>query len=209
MNDDFRKNVLLPIALPFGALLAILFVAFSLSRVLLAVPELPAVVVALGVAAYVLLIAFVVERRPRITSRALAVGLTLGLVAIGGAGLAGAAAGQREHTDEGAEGEGAGAAEAELTEVPAGALVWRAGADIAWDETPDGAMAGPATIAIETTAGLPHNVVFEGENGETPIVERDTPGIDAAEYELEAGTYTYYCSVPGHESGMTGELTVS
>lgn len=209
MNDDFRKNVLLPIVLPFGALLAILFFAFSLSRVLLAVPELPAVVVALGVAIYVLFIAFVIERRPRITSRALAVGLTLGLVAIGGAGLAGAAAGQREHAEEGAEGEGAAAAEAELTEVPAGALVWRAGGDIAWDETPDSAMAGPVTIAIETTAGLPHNVTFKDENGDAPIVERDTPGIDAGEIELEAGTYTYFCSVPGHESGMTGELTVS
>jgi len=209
VNDDFRRNVLLPIALPFGALLGILFVAFSLSRVLLAVPELPAVVVALGVASYVLLIAFIVERRPRITSRALAVGLTLGLVAIGGAGLAGAAAGQREHEPEGAEGgEGAAPVE-ELAAIPEGALVWQAGDDIAWLETPDSAMAGPVTIAIETTGSLPHNVTFEGENGESPIVEREDAGIDAAEFELEAGTYTYFCSIPGHESGMTGELTVS
>lgn len=212
MNDDFRRRILLPIGLPLGVLGAILVIAFSLSRVLLAVPEIVAVFTALGVATYVLLVAFLVEARPRISSRALAVGTTLGIVAIVGAGVLSAAAGPRELHEE--EGEGAAAA-AEggeagggAEEIPEGALEFGAGAQIAWTQEPAGPVpAGEQAVAL-TLEGPPHNVVFEGVDGDAPVVEGEAAGTFLGTVTLEAGDYTYYCSIPGHRSGMTGELTV-
>lgn len=95
------------------------------------------------------------------------------------------------------------------TSAPEGPIVsWAAGNDIAWDEAPSEAPAGPITVEL-TCAGLVHNVTFEDVNGEEPVVQCDTEGTFTGGVELEAGTYTYYCSIPGHPPGMTGELTVA
>lgn len=216
MNDDFRRRIIVPIGLPLGVLGAILLIAYSLSRVLLAVPEIVAVFTALGVATYVLLVAFLVEARPRISSRALAVGTTLGIVAMVGAGVLSAAAGPRELHEEAeggtaAEGGAAeGGAAGGVEEVPEGALYFAAGQELAYTEEPAGPVAaGTQTVALELLAGLPHNVVFEGVGSDAPAVEGEGEGIYVGETELAAGSYTYYCSIPGHRAaGMEGELTV-
>ncbi len=210
MNSDFRQRVLIPLLLPFGTLLAILAVAYSLSRVLLTVPPTVAAFTALGVAGYVLLVAFMVERRPRISGRALGVGLTLGLVALGVAGAVAAAAGPRP-LEEHAVAEGAtedAAADAPLEEVPADAALFVGAPEIAWDEVPEEIGAGNVQIALEIT-GIAHNVTFEGENGEAPVVEGELPGFYVGNIELAPGEYTYYCSIPGHPPNMTGTLTVT
>jgi plastocyanin len=57
---------------------------------------------------------------------------------------------------------------------------------------------------------VPHNVYIEDDSGEV-LAETETVTGEAttAEAELEAGTYTYFCDVPGHrEGGMEGTLTV-
>jgi len=212
VNSDFRQRVLLPLLLPFGTLLAILAVAYSLSRVLLTVPRTVAVFTALGVAAYVLLVAFMVERRPRISGRALGVGLTVGLAALGVAGAVAAAAGPRTPEEEPAElAEGAtedAAADAPLEAVPEGAALFVGAPTIDWLEVPEQISAGNVQIALEIT-GLVHNVTFEGENGDEPVVQGEQPGIYVGNIELAPGEYTYYCSIPGHRSGMEGTVTVN
>jgi len=71
------------------------------------------------------------------------------------------------------------------------------------------APAGPLTLRSENASAIPHNIALEG-NGldeKGPVVQ----GGDVSEVkaEVEAGEYTFYCSVPGHrEGGMEGELTV-
>ena len=56
--------------------------------------------------------------------------------------------------------------------------------------------------------GSPHDVTFE-ELGDDPVVVAQGGETATGTAELEPGTYTYYCSVPGHRSaGMEGELTV-
>lgn len=96
--------------------------------------------------------------------------------------------------------------------APGGTAVAFAGAiGIAWDAVPASLPAGPVTVDL-TCDALPHNVVFEGVNGEEPLVECNGEGTVVGEEvaELEAGqTVVYYCSVAGHrEGGMEGELTV-
>ena len=56
---------------------------------------------------------------------------------------------------------------------------------------------------------MPHNIAVEGngvsEQGE--VVQGG--GVSEISFAAKPGTYTFYCSVPGHrEGGMEGELTV-
>jgi plastocyanin len=80
---------------------------------------------------------------------------------------------------------------------------------LAFDKTELSAKPGKVTIDFNNPSPIPHNVVIE-ENGKDlagfdPIAE----GQEEVSAELEAGTYTFYCSVPGHrEAGMEGTLTV-
>lgn len=73
------------------------------------------------------------------------------------------------------------------------------------------AKAGKVTIEFTNTSSLPHNVtVQKGTNG---AVVGATPtfagGTKSLTLTLKPGTYTYYCSVPGHrQAGMQGTLTI-
>lgn len=67
-------------------------------------------------------------------------------------------------------------------------------------------------VAIELTSGssVEHNVVIEGVGGDEPVVEAAAGATSVGTVDLEAGDYTFYCSVPGHRTaGMEGTLTVS
>lgn len=106
-------------------------------------------------------------------------------------------------TEPAAEGEAA------AEDAPAGPVVtWVGAAAIAWDTAPEEAPAGPVAVEL-VCSSLPHNLVIEGVNGDAPIVECPGEGSFTEGIELEAGDYTYYCDLPGHESLMTGQLTVS
>lgn len=71
------------------------------------------------------------------------------------------------------------------------------------------AKAGKVTIDFKNPSAIAHNVVIE-QNGKelagfAPIAE----GEESETAELKPGTYTFFCSVPGHrEAGMEGTLTV-
>jgi outer membrane protein assembly factor BamB/plastocyanin len=70
--------------------------------------------------------------------------------------------------------------------------------------------AGTKTIEFTNESPLEHSVVIENASkkdiGETPIFDHGTKSFKVT---LAPGTYTYFCSVPGHrEAGMVGTLTV-
>ena len=216
MNNDFRQRVFLPIIMPVGAILGFFGFAFMLSRVLLAVDEFASTFIALGLATYVLALAGVVSSRPRITSRALAVGVSLGLVAVLVAGLLAAGAGMREieHVaGEPAAAEGGGEAPAagdtgEPSEGGEGSTepTWVA-VDIEFERAPTALPAGESTITLVNEGAAPHNITFP-DISDTPVAEAGPGETVEASVELEPGTYRYICSVPGHEASMNGELTV-
>jgi len=111
-----------------------------------------------------------------------------------------------DRIEEAPEGGAEGGAEEPAPEGPE--VAFAAGNDIAWETAPEEAPAGPVTISL-TCDTLPHTVVIEEANGTEPIVECDSPGPVSGGVTLPAGTYEYYCNIPGHESGMTGEVTVA
>lgn len=206
MNENFRRRVFTPLLMPVTILGVILLFGIALSRILLAVPESMSVLIATVVAAYVLLMAFVVERNRSISGSALAVGLVLGLAGLVGAGSLAASAGIREihHGEEEGEGEAGGGG----GEIPPDALVWTVETqNLEFTDAPATAPAGPVTIAIDNQVAIPHNVVFEDYEGDRVLAEA-TSGTDFSTAEVPPGTYVYYCSVPGHRpAGMEGDIT--
>jgi plastocyanin len=74
------------------------------------------------------------------------------------------------------------------------------------------AKAGKVTVDFTNKSSLPHNMTIQqGTNG--PVIGA-TPtfsgGTKTLKVTLKPGTYTFYCSVPGHrQAGMQGTLTVS
>jgi plastocyanin len=72
------------------------------------------------------------------------------------------------------------------------------------------AKAGKDTINFTNSSPVPHDVKIENSSGEeVGGTEEIQEGADSAEVELKPGTYTYFCSIPGHrEAGMEGTLTV-
>lgn len=68
---------------------------------------------------------------------------------------------------------------------------------------------GRVTIAMRNPASAPHNVAIRGKGVKKlgPVVLKG--GTSTVSATLKAGTYLFYCSVPGHEqAGMKGVLTV-
>ena len=102
VNRDIRNRMMLPIEVPALVLLAIAVVVVSISRVFLALPQLGATLAAMIVSSILLIGAFVVAARPRL-SRSLIAGLLLvGAVAVLAGGVIGAAVGERDfhHGDD-------------------------------------------------------------------------------------------------------------
>jgi plastocyanin len=71
------------------------------------------------------------------------------------------------------------------------------------------AKAGAVTIGFANASPLPHNItIAQGTTvlGATPTFQGGTKTLTL---KLAPGTYTFYCSVPGHrQAGMEGKLTV-
>lgn len=93
------------------------------------------------------------------------------------------------------------ATELKISADPGGAL--------AFDKTSLDAKAGEVTITMDNPSSLPHAVGIEGNGVDVEGEVVDKGGTSTATATLEAGTYQFYCPVPGHtEGGMKGELTV-
>jgi plastocyanin len=80
---------------------------------------------------------------------------------------------------------------------------------IAFDTTELSAKAGQVTIDFSNPAPLEHDVAIEQDGKELAVSETITEGETSVSAELQPGTYTFLCTVPGHaEAGMEGTLTV-
>jgi plastocyanin len=67
---------------------------------------------------------------------------------------------------------------------------------------------GPVELQMPNQSGVDHNLVVEG-NGVKIATAVIKTGVAKASGTLKAGTYDFYCAVPGHRAGgMEGKLTV-
>lgn len=148
------------------------------------------------------------------------------LVACGGGSSSsseetGAVAGAAQEAEEKAEEAGEEAeGKAEEVEKEAESATGGPGSTVEVEADPSGnlaftseeitAKAGKDTIKFTNESPVPHDVVIEDENGkELGGTEITSEGSETAEVDLKPGTYTYFCSVPGHrQAGMEGTLVV-
>jgi plastocyanin len=109
---------------------------------------------------------------------------------------------------------GSGTSSAAASGGGAGALAIAANpsGSLAYDKKTLSAKAGKVTITMTNMSPVGHNLTIQkGTNGavlgSTPTFQGGTKSVSV---NLKAGTYTFYCSVPGHRAGgMVGTLTVS
>jgi uncharacterized cupredoxin-like copper-binding protein len=74
------------------------------------------------------------------------------------------------------------------------------------------ATAGTVTINSQNKSSTPHDIAIQqGTNGPTLATGKVVSGggVSTVSVTLKPGTYTFYCSVPGHrQAGMHGTITV-
>jgi plastocyanin len=82
--------------------------------------------------------------------------------------------------------------------------------ELAYTSTSETAKAGKVTVEFKNPQSLTHDVAIEDSGGkEVGATELIADGSDTTSVDLKPGTYTYFCTVPGHrEAGMEGTLTV-
>lgn len=94
----------------------------------------------------------------------------------------------------------------------AGAATFVGDDTLKWTSAPDTAelVDGSLEVTIECAGAVPHNIVFEGVDDDAVLAECSGNDEATATLTVEPGTYSYYCSIPGHrEAGMVGEVTLS
>ena len=108
---------------------------------------------------------------------------------------------------------GSGAAdgdEGNVSETPSAAastLEVEAG-DLYFDPAELSASAGEIAVELDNVGAIEHDFVVE-EEGDAVVVQASPGETVTGTIELDDGTYTFYCSVPGHRSaGMEGTLDV-
>jgi plastocyanin len=82
--------------------------------------------------------------------------------------------------------------------------------ELAFTATEATAEAGKVTVDFKNPQSLTHDVAIDDSSGKTlGKTEEIGQGETSTTVDLKPGTYTFYCSVPGHrEAGMEGTLTV-
>jgi plastocyanin len=79
---------------------------------------------------------------------------------------------------------------------------------LTWTPTTLNAKAGKVTITLQNSSPVSHDVSISG-NGVSETSDLVSGGSASVTANLKPGTYTYFCTVPGHEqAGMKGTLTV-
>ncbi len=120
-------------------------------------------------------------------------------------------AGQAPAKEETGSKEAGGGEKSAAAKGPGGTLQLEADpSQIAYNTTELSSKPGKVTIDLNNPSSLEHDVAIESESGEEIAAsETVAKGKTSVTAELAPGTYTFYCTVPGHrEAGMEGKLTV-
>lgn len=84
-----------------------------------------------------------------------------------------------------------------------------AGGQLKFDKKTLQGGAGKVTITMANPSQLTHSVAIEGNGVDAQGQVVGPGGTSTASATLKPGTYTFYCTVPGHrQAGMQGTLTV-
>lgn len=197
-----RDRVWLPLLIPLGAIVAVLFVVLNISRVFLAVSHSDkaiAVMIGTGLTVLILVGAALLSASPRVRGSqvTLGLGVSLLLLALFGSLTIGAAEGEKEAKDGYEEPAGPPINTLEVDALPT--LKFQA------DEFT--APAGINLIRYIDKGGV-HTLVIGAPWAAG--FKLKVPPDDEGKIEMRPGTYQMWCDVPGHrEAGMEATLIVT
>lgn len=202
---EFRDRVLIPTLVPLGALAIIVVVVLNISRVLLALEERsgPNTVTVLAVilsSGILFGFTYFSTRGQERSAGSISLMSVAGIMVI----LAGFVGAEAIHEDEEEKrAEAAAAAENTKPDLTVQAF------DIGFREKELKIGPGKVRIELVNTGAIAHTFVLDGATGGKKL---STPGggdKDSSAYDVQAGTFTYYCDIAGHrQGGMEGKLIV-
>src|SRR3954471_10869670 len=130
------------------------------------------------------------------------------VLAIGAAGaLAAAGCGSGSGSSSSSASGGSGASQTTASSSGGGTTVKMDASEYKFAPATVKAKAGTVTIDLKNTGQFPHAIKIQGGSSSQIIQGGQSTSLKA---NLKAGTYTFFCPVPGHrEKGMVGKLTVS
>jgi plastocyanin len=205
LMKEFRDRVLIPTLVPLTALAIIVVVVLNISRVLLALEDRsgPKTVTAIAIIiASGILFGFTYfsARGEERSTASLSLMSVVGIMVI----LAGFFGAEAIHEDEQeAAAKKKAAAEQLKPDLKLEAF------DIGFREKELKIGPGKVTIEYDNTGSIAHTLVVEGVAGGKKLSVPSGGAKDIGQYQVQAGTYTYFCDIPGHrQGGMEGKLIV-
>jgi plastocyanin len=201
---EFRERVLIPLLIPLAALAVIVVVVLNISRVLLALEERSGphtvVAVAVIVASSVLFgFTYASSRGEEMSARSMSLLSVAGVMVII-AGFIGFEAIQEDNTKK---------KEEAAKNAPTKPDVVIEAFDIGFKEHEIKIGPGKAVIQEKNEGATAHTLVIDGVTSGRKLSVPQGGATDQASFDLQPGTYTYYCDIPGHRgAGMEGKLIV-
>src|SRR5262245_46850678 len=202
-SEAIRTRVILPILMPIVSAAALFFYVINLSRVLLAGGEWGSLVIASILVLGILGTVAWISAHPNLGTGTLAIMVAVLFLFIGAAGLT--TLGPSEPKSE-----ASGPAFQEPTGDAVGTVDVTAEASLKFNATNFDTVAGVNQINYLLGGGT-HTLVFaESEFTGFELAVNPSKTKDSGKVELKPGSYTIYCTIPGHrQAGMEATITVT
>jgi plastocyanin len=215
VNRETKDRLLLPIFIPLAAVVALVFVILAFSRILLAVPQEAATLIALAMALNVLTGAALFASLPRLRSWVLKGVLVVGaLILAGGAVTSMAVSGELDELfkrEEKPAANGPGPVTGTTQPPPPDSLAGIVASGITFNVSELTLPAGKETpLPFDNQdPGVPHNFAIYTQQGGEPLFQGElVTGPAKVEYTvppLDPGSYYFQCDV---HPQMNGSVTV-
>src|SRR5688572_3263320 len=200
---EFRDRVLIPTLVPVAALAIIVVVVLNVSRVLIALEERsgpnPVTFLAIILSCGILFgFTYFSGRGEEKSTASVSLMSVAGIMVI----LAGFFGAEAIHEEE-QEAKEKAKESAVVPDLTIHAF------DIGWKEKDPKIGPGKVNIEMVNEGAIAHTLVLEGVAGGKKLSTPSGGSKDIGSFDLQPGTFTYYCDIPGHrQGGMEGKLTV-
>lgn len=201
LKAERRDRLWLPLLLPVCSILVVAFVVLNISRLLLSSGGDGSVIVGTILTLAILVVAAGVAASPRIRTTplwAMSAGTLIIVLAIGTLSLG--PAGEKKEEEAGfVEPTGPATSSISVTALPS----------LKFDQSEYATSAGILDISYIDGGGQ-HNFLFTDAKLAGFELKVGPPSQSSAKVELQEGTYTFFCAIPGHRAaGMQADIVVS
>ena len=208
-EEPIKDRLLLPLLLPLLSMAAVALLAINVSRVLLAGDSDSALAIGITLLLTILIGATIMSAMPRAKTSSLVVTVMVGLFVVAMAGLIALG----PSLDDG-EGGAAANPNVNVAGPAASTVAVTAGPGLSFDgitQTPwFNADAKAGVVQINYGGASGHTLAIQDPKYDGFLLGTDVGAKKSSNVKLTPGTYTIYCTVPGHEAaGMHGTITVT